>query len=153
MGSLPLHPAVVHFPIAFGVVAPIFTLLVWLLIKRGHVSRLAWWAVVIIHALSAGSGALSMKLGEREEERVEKIVGKESIHEHEESAEAFVKTSLGTLGFSAVSLFLPAGTLLEVGRSVVVLGSGVAAGFVLNAGHSGGELVYEKGAARAYETR
>ncbi|NDD93219.1 hypothetical protein EBZ37_14210, partial [bacterium] len=59
----------------------------------------------------------------------------------------------GTLGFSAVSLFLPAGTLLEVGRSVVVLGSGVAAGFVLNTGHSGGELVYEKGAARAYETR
>ena len=148
--SLPLHPAVVHFPIALGILAPLVTLCVWIAIRRNGLTRRAWLIVMGIHLLTVGSGVISMKLGERDEDQVEKVVGKAAIHEHEEAAEAFVWTSGATLALSGVTFFVPGGTLLVIGRALTSVGSLIASGLVLNAGHSGGVLVYEKGAAQAY---
>jgi hypothetical protein len=119
----PLHPAVVHL-------------------------ARAWAGIVLLQALLVGSAWLAMETGEREEERVERVVAERHIEDHEEAAERF----LWVAGVALVALaagLLPAGAgragrLVGTAAALGVLAAGVAVG------HSGGELVYRHGAASAY---
>jgi uncharacterized membrane protein len=144
----PLHPAVVHLPLALAVVIPILTVLGTLLIHGGFLPPRTWAVVVLLQALLVGSAWLAMETGEDQEERVEEIVAERHIESHEEAAERFVwiaaaglvVTALGLLPAGAGALGRVAGTLIALG----VLAAGVYVG------HSGGELVYKYGAAGAY---
>ena len=144
----PLHPAVVHLPIALAVLVPGLALLGMLLIHRRILPSRSWALIVLLQALLVGSGWLALQTGEREEERVERVVAERPIESHEEAAERFlliagvglVATAGGLLRGRAGAIGRVAGTL----ASFAVLAAGVAVG------HSGGELVYKHGAASAY---
>ncbi len=148
--SLPLHPAVVHFPIVLGLFTPLVVLiLTWGISKKGWNKRV-WGVALLLHAMAAGSGVLSIELGENEEERVEKKVSESLIEAHEETAKAFVVTSAGAFTLGAVSYFVPVGGFLSGIRALTFLTGMGAAGLVLKTGHSGGQLVYTHGAAQVY---
>ena len=144
----PLHPAVVHLPIALAVLVPGLALLGMVLIHRQVLPSRSWALIVLLQALLVGSGWLALRTGEQEEERVERVVAERHIESHEEAAERFlliagvglVATAGGLLRGRAGAVGRAAGTL----ASVAVLAAGVAVG------HSGGELVYKHGAASAY---
>jgi uncharacterized membrane protein len=144
----PLHPAIVHFPIVFAVLTPLLALAVALGIGRGHVSPRTWLAVVVLQAMLVASAWLAVETGEREEDRVERVVAESHIEEHEESAERFLLLAGLVLPLAAVGLLRGrTGTtarFLTVAASLAVLG---AAGLT---GHAGGELVYRHGASLAY---
>ena len=144
----PLHPALVHLPIAFAVLAPFAALAALLAIRTGWLSSRVWVGVVLLQALLAGSAWLAVETGEREEERVERVVAERHIEEHEEAAERFLWASVAAFLISGTGLLT--GAAGGAGRMVtVVAAAGVlAAGVVV--GHSGGELVYVHGAAGAY---
>ncbi|HEX5067013.1 MAG TPA: DUF2231 domain-containing protein [Myxococcota bacterium] len=144
----PLHPAVVHLPIALAVLVPGFALAGIFLIFKGLLPARIWAGVVLLQLLLLGSGWLALETGEQEEERVERVVAERYIETHEEAADRF-------LVVAGIGLLLTAGGLLPgragaAGRvagalaSLAVLAAGVAVG------HSGGELVYKHGAASAY---
>ena len=144
----PLHPAVVHFPMALASLMPVLAVLGLWAIQRAWLPPRVWAVIVLLQAFLVGFGWLSMETGEDQEERVEKVIEHDLIHEHEEAAEAFLITAAIALAAMAAGL-LPerngklgriAGTLL----SVVVLALGA------DTGSLGGALVYEHGAARAY---
>lgn len=146
----PLHPALVHFPIALMVMLPIAAVANLMLIRRGSTPIRSWLWVVAVAALLFGSSWLALRTGEAQEERVEEIVPESAIHEHEESAETFLMLS----GLAVV--ILAAGTAKgRIGHVARYAGT-VAAVFLVIAGYrvgvTGGELVYEHGAARAYTT-
>jgi uncharacterized membrane protein len=146
----PLHPAVVHLPLALAVLMPPLALLAWLALRRDWLPHRAWLAVVLLQAALAGGGWLALETGEEEEERVERVVAERFIEEHEERAERFALAAGVVLAVAAVGLLGG-----PVGRAARVLtgpaGLGVLA-LALGVGHSGGELVYRHGAARAYVT-
>jgi len=144
----PLHPALVHFPIVLGLLAPLVAIALLWAIQTGRLPARAWIAVVLLQALIVGAGWITAEAGEEEEERVERVVREEVIEEHEEAAEWFNWIAAGTAAIAAAGL-LP-GTLGTVARGLAVVGALVAALAVVRVGHSGGELVYKHGAALAY---
>jgi len=144
----PLHPAIVHFPVVLAVLAPLAALAAFGAIRAGWLPSRAWVAVVLLHALLAGSAWLAVETGESQEEKVERVVRERFIETHEEAAERF-------LAVVAVAFVVSAGGLLGgrlggIGRGVTVAAGAVALASAVAVGHSGGELVYKHGAANAY---
>lgn len=152
MEALPLHPKLVHLPMALAVLMPLLTgglLLAW---WRGWLPKRTWVVACAAQALLLASGWLAMRTGERDEERVERLVPESILEAHEEAAETFVWGSGLVLALALLPLVLRdsrASRLLALGTFagtavVLVLGVGV--------GQAGGELVYRHGAATAFVT-
>lgn len=146
----PLHPAIVHFPIVLVVLLPIAASIALWVIARGETARRAWLPVLGLAALLALSSWAAVQTGGREEDTVEAVVAESAIHEHEEAAELFLPLAVGTLLLLGVGLVQG-----RPGQAARYLGT-VAAFLLIGAGyrvgHTGGELVYEHGAAQAYQT-
>ena len=144
----PLHPAVVHLPIAFAVILPLFAIGALWFIRRGARQRAAWGIFVAMSAALVASAWVSLQTGEQQEERVEDVVSERSIHQHEEAADLFLAVSAGLLLVATGGLvggrIGQASRLLATAGTVAVLGAG------WNVGHSGGMLVYRDGAGSAY---
>lgn len=150
MGSMPLHPAIVHLPLALAILMPLLASgFAWALWTRRARPR-AWLAVVALQALLLGSGIVATRTGEAEEDRVERVVQESALHQHEELAEQFV--------WAGGLTFVLAGLVLVVRRpaagralaAAVVAATLVVAALGLRVGHAGGQLVYVHGAAAAY---
>jgi uncharacterized membrane protein len=144
----PLHPAVVHFPIALAVLVPAVAIAALGAIRAGWIPLRTWIAVVVLQSALAGSAWFAIETGEDQEEKVEEVVAERHIKTHEEAAERFLYVAIGVALVSATGLLR--GGIGGTGRAVTV-----AAGLALLAagvavGRSGGELVYKYGAARAY---
>jgi uncharacterized membrane protein len=125
----PLHPAVVHFPIVFMFLLPIAAAIALWAIRRGNRPRLAWAVPTGLALALTLSAWLAVETGDPQEERVEHVVGEGALHSHEERAERFLMLS---------------GMLLLVSGALGLAAVGA------QVGHTGGKLVYQKGAASAY---
>jgi hypothetical protein len=146
----PLHPAVVHIPIAIAVLLPLFAVGALWYIRRGAPPRPAWGITVALAAMLVLSAWVSLQTGQQQEERVEEVVPEQSIGTHEEAAEAFLVVSAGVLMVALVGL--ARGRIGEGGRWVATAGTVAVLAAGWNVGHSGGMLVYRDGAASAYAT-
>jgi hypothetical protein len=144
----PLHPAIVHLPLALAFLSPVAALLGLVAISRGWLPARAWAAVMLLQATLAGSAWLALETGEDQEERVEDIVGDKPLALHEEAAKRFLAMAAAAAAVSAAGL-LP-GSNGRAGRAATVLGAGVLLAAAVSVGRSGGELVYKHGAAQAY---
>ncbi len=144
----PLHPAVVHLPMALAVLIPGFALLGTWLIYKGLLPARSWAMILLLQVLLVGSSWLALETGEQEEERVERVMAEDPIEEHEEAAERFLLLAgIGLLTCGAGLLPYRRGTVGRIAGTVATIGV-LAAG--ISVGHSGGELVYKHGAANAY---
>jgi uncharacterized membrane protein len=144
----PLHPAVVHLPIALALLVPLVAAFALLAARLGLVPTRGWAFVVLLQALLVASAWLALETGEDEEERAEKVVAERHIEDHEERAERLMIGAV--VGLLALGAGLAPGRTGAVARPAgLVLALGVAA-LAADVGHSGGALVYEHGAAAAY---
>lgn len=144
----PLHPAVVHLPIALAVLLPPFTIGALWAIRRGAAPMRAWGIATALFAALAVSSWVALETGEQTEERAERVVGEAPIESHEEAAKLFLGLSAAMFGVALVGL--RGG---RVGRGARLLGTAGAAALLVagyRVGHSGGALVYQHGAAAAY---
>jgi uncharacterized membrane protein len=144
----PLHPAVVHFPVALAALIPLFALLILLAIRAGRTPALSWAVVVLMQALLVGFTWLAHETGEDEEERVEKVLDEEHIEAHEEAADWVLY--LGGAGLAASAIGLAGGGVGAGARLAALVISLATLGAAVRTGHLGGELVYRYGAANAY---
>jgi len=144
----PLHPAIVHFPIVLTFLAPFAAAGALWAHRRGMRPSRAWSAPVVALALLTLSAWTALATGEREEDRVERVVARGPLHSHEEAAEVFLYSSAGVLLLALVG-FAP-GVPGRMGRVLGAAGSLALVGIGWNVGRTGGELVYRHGAAQAY---
>jgi hypothetical protein len=144
----PLHPAVVHLPIALAVLIPGLAALGVFAIYKGFLPPRSWAVIVLLQALLVGSAFLALETGEDQEERAERVVAERHIKAHEEAAERFLLVAGVALLAGAAGL-LP-GRAGRVGRLAATLAAFAALAAGVPVGHSGGELVYKHGAASAY---
>lgn len=149
MSELPLHPMVVHLPLALAVLMPLIAGFVFLGLRRGWLSGSAWVLVVGLQVLMTASTYVAMELGEKEEKRVEKVTGKSSLDRHEEYAEMLAALTVATTAIAVVVLLVRASAQPPLMGVALVLMLGQL-GLGLRVGHSGGELVYVHQAASAY---
>ena len=144
----PLHPAIVHLPIALAVLMPLVAVAGAAAIRLGFVPARAWLAVVALQLALVLGGWAALETGEEQEDRVERVVAERPIEAHEERAERFE-------WLAGVALLVMAAGGLRGAAGGVARGASVAAALVVLAagvqvGHTGGELVYRHGAANAY---
>jgi hypothetical protein len=144
----PLHPAVVHLPLALALLVPALAILCVIAIRGSFLPQRAWLGVVILQVLFVGSAWLALETGEDQEDRVEKVLAERHIEEHEEEAERFLYVGVAGLLVASAGLLSGVAGRLGRGATVVVTLAVLAAGIPV--GHSGGELVYKYGAANAY---
>jgi len=144
----PLHPAVVHLPIALVLLLPLFAIGALVAIRRGGRPLVAWGLMLTLLAALVASSWVATETGEQQEERVEDVVGDGPIHAHEEAAETFLALAFGVLVVSAPGL--RRGAIGRWSRAAGLAASLALVGAGWNVGHSGGALVYDYGAAGAY---
>lgn len=144
----PLHPAVVHFPIVLMFLLPISVgVALWAIRNGARVTR-AWVIPVSVAAALAGSAWLSVETGEQQEERVEAVVPERTIDAHSDAAQVFLVAAALILVVAAVGML--SGPVGRIARGVAGVASVVLVVIGFNVGRSGGELVYQHGAAAAY---
>lgn len=144
----PLHPAVVHFPIVLAVLLPFFMFGALIAARRGVRATRAWALPAGLAVLLLVSTYAAVKTGEAQEEVVESAVSEEVIHGHEEAAESFLIVVAGLTLVAGAGLVR--GRVGQVARGVGLAGSMAVVVMGANVGHSGGEMVYQHGAASVY---
>lgn len=149
----PLHPAVVHLPIALAVLLPLLVLFaLWLGRNADEVIpdklRAIWLPVVLLAFILSASSFAAQETGEDQEERVEEVVSEDAIESHEERAELFVWMS-GLLFIASIAGLVP-GATGRYGRYVTLLLAVVVLVLGVRVGSTGGDLVYTHGAAQVY---
>lgn len=140
----PLHPAVVHFPIALLLVGAAAAVLA-VFVRRWHLPLFA----AILLALGAAGAVVASATGEEEEERVEHAIpsAEPLLEQHadwgESARNAGLLAAVFALGAASLASRRVVGRGLSVLTALVALGAAYA---VAQAGHFGGELVYRHGA-------
>ena len=147
MFNLPLHPVVVHFPIVLGTLLPFLAFLLWWAIKKDLIQQNVWILVTVMALAYGASAVVAVEVGETDEEKVEEIVSERVIEEHEEAGE-IIPWVAGTLFLVSIAGLVKKNShALRLGLAVLSLAALLP---LVEAGHTGGELVYQYGAATAH---
>lgn len=146
----PLHPAIVHFPIVLMILQPIVLIAAFIAVRRGASLRMAWGVAAVFAVLLAVSAFAATQTGELSEHKVEDTIGEELVEGHAEEAELF--RNLAIAGAVIVLIGLAPGGAGRAARMVAPVFAVALIWFGYEAGHSGGALVYEHGAASAFAT-
>ena len=148
-----LHPAVIHFPIALLLVAPLFVVAGALLHARGRMLLVAALALMI---LGTGGAWLAVATGEAASDVAESRPGlKAAVEQHEDLAETTraVFTALTVLFALIVALppLIRKANVLTTTVAPLLFLIAYAAGALLlaNTAHQGGQLVHQTGASPA----
>jgi len=147
MFDLPLHPVVVHFPIVFGIILPFAAFVLWWGIRKGTFAQNVWVFVPDLALVYGLSAAAAVYLGGEDEEKVEKIVEKKVVEAHEEAGEVIPWLAGGLLLVSIAGLVRKDSHRLRLAFAVLSLAAIIP---LANTGHTGGQLVYKYGAAKAH---
>lgn len=145
--SLPLHPVMVHLPLALAILMPLFAAVAAWGLWTGRIGRRAWLGIAALQLLLVLTAVVAIKTGERDEDRVEAVVPDQAMHRHEAYAEQFAWGAGAVLGLAMVGLIPAAGRGFAL---VTFLGTLAVAGLALRVGHAGGQLVYVHNAGAAY---
>lgn len=149
MPTIPLHPMIVHFPIVLAVLLPFVAVgALWVIRSRVIRPTKVWAVPFLLSVVLLGSGFAATRTGEAEEDRVEKVVPENVLHQHEEAAERFLM--IAAVVAAIALLGLARGTVGTAARAVATVGSLVIVFAGFQVGKAGGELVYEHNAGAAY---
>lgn len=149
--QVPLHPMIVHFPMALTFVLPILVIVFAYMIKINKMTPKGWLVIVGLQLAVVITGYIALETGETEEHTVEKVVSKDLIHDHEEAAEIFVGSTVLALVLSIGVFFIRKEFQLPIKLGIALIGL-VSCYLAFKTGTLGGELVYKHGAASAYQT-
>jgi len=150
MDTLPLHPKLVHLPIALAMLMPVLSVGLLLAWMRDLLPRRVWVVALALQAILVASSVVAMRTGEAEEEVVEKVVAESAIEAHEEAAELFTWTAAGVLVLFAAGALLPGAAVARGAATAATAATLVVLFMGYRVGQAGGALVYEHGAAAAY---
>ena len=88
--TLPMHPKLVHVPMALCVLMPAVAALAWLGIHRGWFTPRVWLLVAFLQFATLVGGAAALWSGLQDGEKVEGYASEEALETHEDRAYAFV---------------------------------------------------------------
>lgn len=146
--ELPLHPAVVHFPLVLSLLIPLSIVAIVIFGRRVN-SKPLWLTPAALAVGAALTAYLSMKWGGDDWEKVVAIVGEGPLGEHADSGQRFAYALYALAALTPVLGFVKGRVRLGVSCLCVGLGA-IAVALGVKAGHTGGQVVYEFGGAAAH---
>ncbi len=147
---MPLHPAIVHIPVALALLLPLLIPIAGFLWWREKKSRAPLWLVAILAGIMGVSTFAAMQTGEEDEEIVEEVVNHDALEAHEHAAERFAWVA-GGIAVISVGTLLAASTGAAIPLIAILWVASVAGAYqAYVTGHAGGELVYVHNAASAH---
>lgn len=139
---LPLHPKLVHLPIALAVLMPFLFLGLGLALRRAWLPPRAWFLGLALQAVLLTGGFAARWSGEREEDRVEAQVPKGALEAHERAAQAFLIGAGGVLALAVAAAALRRPGPAQGLRIATALGAFAVLALGYRVGEAGGQLVY-----------
>lgn len=138
MFGLDLHPALVHFPIALGVIGAVMEVLYFVIRRHG----VKWFGPVLLTLALAGSGAAYFSGQSVKDKAQDQGAPRELVEKHE-------TTCVGALGALGLATLL-SWAVRPTGRGIWLssLIALAAAALTLYTGYLGAELVYRHGAGQ-----
>ena len=146
---LPLHPKLVHLPIALAVLMPLLFLGLGLAIRRAWLPPRAWFLALALQGVLLAGGFAARWSGERDEDRVEARVPEGALKAHERAANVFLVGSGAVLLLAAGAAVLRRPGAAGALRIATTLGSLGVLGLGYQVGEAGGKLVYGPGGLAA----
>lgn len=147
---LPLHPRLVHFPLALAALMPLVSIGAYWAWRARRAGRRVFWVAAAFQLLLVASGFLALDAGEDDEKRVLRAIPEAVVEAHAEAAEAFLWTATGVLVVFLAAAFLRREPAAQALAGLACLGTLVVLGLAYRAGDAGGRLVYQHGAASVY---
>lgn len=147
---MPLHPIVVHLPIALAALMPIISAGILIAWSKGALPHRTWVLAIVLQGVLVGSGIAASRTGEAEEDRVEQTVPEAAIEAHEEAAEGFVIGAAVVLALALGAGLIRRDSAARAVATLATVGTLGVLGLGYRTGKAGGELVYRHGAAAAY---
>lgn len=144
----PLHPAVVHLPIALAFLMPLFAIAAFVVRKRWQAPATAWTIIVVLQGLLCVSAFVGNETGEEERGVVDSVVAAAPLDAHQDAAEIFHGVAWGVLVVAALGLIR--GRWQAAAQLLAIAGCIAVAVLAARTGSLGGELVYKHGAASHY---
>ena len=145
----PLHPAIVHLPMALVVLLPLFTIYALFAISRGQQPTSGWRTVFALQLILSLSSWAAVETGEQDEDYYEHGATEEVLEAHEDLAEVFQVFALAALPLVAAGFLAGRfGQLARFAYMAVTIGLLVMGAMV---GHRGGEIIYPDGAKTTAE--
>jgi uncharacterized membrane protein len=148
--DLPLHPKIVHLPIALAVLMPVMSaglLAAW---WGEFLPRRTWLIAVLLQGLLLVSGFAALRTGQTEEDRVERVVAERLIESHETAGERFVWAAGAVLLLAIAGATVRNDAYARGAAIATTLGTLLVLYLGYRTGETGGRLVYEHGAVNAY---
>ena len=146
----PLHPKIVHLPLGIAMVLPLVFLVLTIAVDRQWLPPRAWWLGVGLAALTSVGAFAAAQLGDADAERVEKVLDKRFIDEHDTAAGQF-QFALGvTLAIAVLGGIVRDPGARRAAHATTAALSIAALGLAIRTGHLGGNLVYKHGAGAAF---
>lgn len=149
MPSLPLHPVVVHVPLGVCVIMPLVLVVLTLALKRGWATKRAFLLAGLMQAVVVVGAGVSIVTGEVDEERIEATVPEALVEPHERLGQVFLAASALSLVLVVLTAVVRASWTKRLAIASTLASLGVV-GAAIAVGHTGGELVYRRGAAAGY---
>ena len=150
MNDLPLHPKLVHLPMALAVLVPLLAATVLLAWWRGWFRHRTWVLVAAAQVLLFASGMVAVRTGKQDEHVAERAVPEAAIEAHEEAAEAFQLAAGVVLALCVLPLLLRRPRLAQLAALTATAGTVVVLFLGIRVGAAGGELVYRHNAGAAH---
>jgi uncharacterized membrane protein len=147
--QVPLHPMLVHLPLALTFVLPFLIVIFAFLIKMNKMTPKGWLIIIGLQLTVVLTGYISLETGKNEEQAVSKVLDRKLIHAHEEAAKIFVGSTVLALVLSIGVYFISKEYCLPV-RMIIALVTLTSCFLAYRTALQGGELVYVHGAANAY---
>jgi len=150
--DLPLHPIVVHMPMALVILLPLISIAAFIIYKKSEniSGKKILVTVGVFHLLLTLSTFVALETGEKEEDKVESVVAERFIEHHEHKAEEFMSASSVALVAVFLTAFLLADKFFTPSLVVVLILQAALVFMGYQVGHSGGELVYVHNAAQVH---
>lgn len=148
--DLPLHPKIVHLPIALAVLMPVMSaglLAAW---WGEFLPRRTWLIAVLLQGLLLVSGFAALRTGQTEEDRVERVLAERLIESHEAAGERFVWAAGAVLLLAIAGATVRNDAYARRAAIATTLGTLLVLFLGYRTGEAGGRLVYQHGAANAY---
>src|SRR5688500_891544 len=95
--TLPLHPKLVHIPIALCILMPLIAILIWVGIRRGWFSPRTWLIAAVLQGAMFVTGWAALQTGKEDGEKVEGYASEEALTTHAERGEWFVYVAAANL--------------------------------------------------------